>query len=138
MFRLSHAHAVRPKWLGRSMRAWVLLVILFGSLLSSLGAVRSHALAALETARHTQVAHDAAYPSAHDDAHGHTHEGDALAAHEGGLHTHLGSDHSHDKAHALPAMQSVPVSTAPLWKPRSHAWIDRLLTQRLDRPPKTA
>jgi hypothetical protein len=125
-----HAHAPRPRWLGRGVRAWVLLVILVGTLLSSLGVLQTHALATLDALQHAQAVHD--------DTHGHSHDDDAPALYEAGSHTHLGSDHSHDKAHALPAMPEMGVAAAPPWKPRSHAWIDRLMTHRLERPPRTA
>jgi len=124
------AHASRPRWLSRGVRMGVLLVILVGTLLSSLGALRTHALAMLDAVQHTQAAHDG--------THGHSHDDEPLAAYEGASHTHLGSDHSHDKAHDLPAMRVVAVPTIPAWKPRSHNWIDRLVTHRLERPPKTA
>ena len=126
----AHPDAPRPPWLGRSMRACVLLIILFGTLLSSLGVLQTHALAPLDAIQIAQAEQD--------DSHGHPHEGDPLAAYEGASHTHLGSDHSHDKAHALPAMSGLGMSAAPPWRPRTRAWIDRLMTHRLDRPPKTA
>jgi hypothetical protein len=53
-------------------------------------------------------------------------------------HTHLGADHSHDKAHALPAMPDVMPAMETLRKPTMLAWMDRMTSHRLERPPKAA
>lgn len=125
----------RRHWLGRGLRLGVVLVVLLGTLLSSLGGLHSHGLKTL--AAFGQAGGD------HGDGHAHTHESDthdvdSLVALEGGQHGHLGSDHSHDKAHALPAMPTFAPSPAPGWLPRAPAWAQRLAIRRLERPPKAA
>jgi hypothetical protein len=112
------------------MRIYVLVSILIGNLLSSVGALDTHALATLDAVQHTQLEHD--------DAHGHSHGDDLLAHYEGTSHSHLGADHSHDKAHALPATRVAVAAPAPDWKPRSAIWTEQLTAHRLDRPPKAA
>lgn len=125
------ALAPRPRWPSRGLRLCVLFVILAGTLMSSLGALHAHALAPLDAV----TLHD---PAPDDDAHGHSHDDEPLATGEGAPHTHLGADHSHDKAHALPTMPALGMAAAPPWKARSLARIDRLMPHRLERPPKTA
>jgi hypothetical protein len=126
----AQALASRPRWLSRGLRLGVLIAVLLGTLLSTMGALQAHALAPLEALQQVQ--------GEHGDAHGHAHVDDhrAIAA-EGGLHTHLGSDHSHDKAHALPVMPSLGPLAAPLGKPTVLAWADRLMVHRLERPPRS-
>lgn len=112
------------------MRIYVLVSILIGNLLSSVGALDTHALATLDAVQHALLKHD--------DAHGHSHGDDLLALYEGTSHSHLGADHSHDKAHALPTMLVAAVAAVPYWKPRSAIWTERLTAHRLERPPKAA
>ncbi len=112
------------------MRLCVLLVILVGTLLSSLGALHAHALAPLDAVQHAQAEHG--------DAPGHSHEDESSAAYEGPSHTHLGADHSHDKAHCLPVMPRLCLNSVTPWKPRPLCWRDRLMSHRLERPPKAA
>lgn len=113
------------------MRLGVLLVILLGTLLSSLGTLQSHGLQTLDMLQHVESV-------ASDDSHGHSHEDESLALFDGLPHTHLGADHSHDKAHALPVMPAVVPAMAELRKPAQLAWVDRLTSHRLERPPKAA
>jgi hypothetical protein len=121
----------RPRWLSRGMRLGVLLVILVGTLLSSLGNMQSHGMQTLDVLQHVESA-------ALDDSHGHSHEDESLVVFDGVSHTHLGADHSHDKAHALPAMPDVMPAMETLRKPTMLAWMDRMTSHRLERPPKAA
>ncbi|MBN9369451.1 hypothetical protein [Hydrogenophaga sp.] len=125
------AYPSRPRWLSRGMRLGVLLVILLGTLLSALGNLQSHGIQTLGVFQHAESA-------ALDDSHGHSHEDESLALFDGLSHTHLGADHSHDKAHALPVMPDVIPAMEALRKPAMLAWMDRLTSRRLERPPKAA
>jgi hypothetical protein len=125
-----HPLLPRPRWLRCGMRLGVLLVILVGTLLSSLGGLHSHGLKTLDVIQHAEATEG--------DSHGHSHEEADLALFDGRSHTHLGADHSHDKAHALPLMPAVAPVMKPPGKPLVLAWMDRLAIHRLDRPPKTA
>lgn len=113
------------------MRLGVLLVIFMGTLLSSLGNLHSHGFQTLDAIQHAEAA-------ALDDAHGHTHEDESLTYVDGVSHSHLGADHSHDKAHALPVEPDVVLAMKPLRKARMLSWMDRLASRRLERPPKAA
>lgn len=127
----THVHAAfsHPGWVSRGVRAWVLLVILVGTLLSSVGSLHSHSLAALKAVQHAETVHD---------DHGHSHDDDVLERYSGPLHSHLGADHSHDKAHALPVVPGISASEPPFWGATSLDWLDRLIAHRLERPPKAA
>lgn len=125
-----HIASSHPGWVRKGVRAWVLLVILVGTLMSSVGSLHSHSLAALKAVQHEETVHD--------DSHGHSHDDDVLERYSGPLHSHLGSDHSHDKAHALPDIPSFSASAPPFWGAASPEWLDRLVAHRLERPPKAA
>lgn len=112
------------------MRLCVLLVILFGTLLSSLGALHAHALVPLDAVQHAQ--------GKYGDAPGHSHQNASPISYESPSHTHLGADHSHDKAHCLPVMPRLGLNSVTPRRPQLLSWRDRLMSHRLERPPKAA
>jgi ABC-type Zn2+ transport system substrate-binding protein/surface adhesin len=120
--------------MGQAVRVWMLMAMLVGTLISSLGALNTHALAVLDAVEATDMARD----DDHEHDHGHSHDDGWLANVDGATHTHLGADHSHDKAHALPGLPRLAGSDTPGWARHPVAWSDRLLVHRLERPPKPA
>lgn len=127
------SHALRPDRATLGVRWLVLAVILFGTILSSIGGTHSHGLAALEATLHVA-------PSSSDGSHGHTHEdlgGDLTMVDESAAadHPHHGADHSHDKAHALPAAWSSSAPQLPGWRGIVRPWIEMVRASRLERPP---
>lgn len=93
-------------------RAWsvaIALVLLFGSVLSPLGLVRSHGSAALHVLDHGESEHAVAH-------HGHSHEHEAPITSSTQVH-HVG-DHSHDHAHALPVGMPGWVQGTAIWHER--------------------
>jgi hypothetical protein len=94
------------------MRWLVLVVIMFGTILSSMGGTSSHGLAAMAT-----TFHDASSATADAD------------------HAHHGADHSHDNAHALPVALSSAAPQLPGWRVRVRPWIQMVEASRLERPP---
>lgn len=115
-------------WLALGAHAWVVLVLVLGALVSSLGQVRSHGLAAMAVAQHTD----------HGD-HGHVHEtdeleGEVLSGDTGHVH-HNHADHSHDKAHALPSALPWAALAVPVWRPLTHPLRAGRTVPRLERPP---
>lgn len=127
----------RPDRAVLGMRWLVLLVILMGTFISSVGGMNSHGIAAIAAAAH--AAPDAPDTS-HDHAHGHAHEdGDsdwATGSHGASAdHPHHGADHSHDKAHALPITWMVAVPLLPVWIGQVRLWLEMDEVSRLERPP---
>jgi hypothetical protein len=114
------------------LRVWVLLTLLVGALGSSIGAMNSHAFAVLDAVRSVDTSHGADQPHAHD----HSHDDLWLADIEGAAHSHLGADHSHDKAHALPILIKLANAAPSGWARRTIAWCERWPVHRLERPPK--
>jgi hypothetical protein len=116
------------------MRWLALVVIMFGTIISSIGGMNSHGLAAIAAAHH-------AAPSAADETHGHVHKDDRgadvamLEPSAGADHPHHGADHSHDKAHALPVAWSTAAPQLPDWRVRVRPWIEMIQASRLERPP---
>lgn len=134
------AHLTRSKCPGRAtlgMRWLVLLVILMGTFISSVGGTYSHGIAALAAVSHV---YPASSDTEHDHAHGHAHEdGDSewgMGSHGAGAdHPHHGADHSHDKAHALPFTWHVAAPQLPVWIGQARLRIDMAEASRLERPP---
>ncbi len=119
------------------MRWLVLLVILMGTFVSSVGGMNSHGIAAIAAAAH---ATPELQGNSHDHTHGHSHEdGDsewAVASHvAGGDHPHHGADHSHDKAHALPITWEVAAPQLPVWIGQVRLLREMVQVSRLERPP---
>jgi len=126
---------MRPNGAAPGVRWLVLLVILFGTILSSVGGTNSHGLAALATALHVAPF---STDDLHEHVHEHAHEDESIGSANqsaGADHPHHGADHSHDKAHVLPALWS---SAAPLlagWFGLVRPWIEMVQASRLERPP---
>ena len=129
------SHALRPNRAVRGMGWLVLMVICFGTILSSIGGTSSHGLAAFPAAFHVT-------PMSLDSSHGHVHE----HAHDdegigwvtqiaGADHPHHGADHSHDKAHALPVAWHSAAPQLPGWFVLVRPWIEMVRAFRLERPP---
>lgn len=119
-------------------RIWVLAVMLTGMLISSIGLVNSHGLAALATSQHADSA-ATDHGHAHDD--GHESGGDPSVVGDGerldapGAHAHHNADHSHDNAQALPAGIAVATPARPDWRSVDpESWTGPVAC-RLERPP---
>ena len=112
------------------MRWLVLVVIMFGTNISSIGGTRSHGLAAFPTALHvTAFSSDASHEHMHE-------EGTGLVTQSAGAdHPHHGADHSHDKAHALPVAWRSVAPQLPSWFGLVRPWIEMVQASRLERPP---
>ena len=130
-------HCLRPNRAALGMRWLVLVVILLGTIISSVGGTNSHGIAPIGAALHA-----AAMPSdASDvDAHEHAHEvGDRGLAMAGlgatADHPHHGSDHSHDKAHVLPVGWNSAAARISGWLGLERPWIAMVQASRLERPP---
>lgn len=117
----------RPWWVV-GLRVWVLAILMLGTLASSLGQLSSHGIAAMATFQHDEEVE-----------HGHAHEDDVSLAsptHDAPTHVHHNSaDHSHDKAHALPAQLALAQTATPVWRALAHPLAPGRLVFRLDRPP---
>lgn len=111
----------------------VLIVIVVGTIISSIGLTSSHGLAAI-SAGHPSASQPA------DESHGHSHgdQDEEVAAVDGllgGDHAHHAVDHSHDKAHALPAGWQAAATQTPGWCGQVRPWVEMVQASRLDRPP---
>ncbi|MBT9466278.1 hypothetical protein [Hydrogenophaga sp.] len=129
--------STRPDRAALGMRWLVLLVILFGTVISSVGGMNSHGIAAIASASH---ADSTGLDTGHDHAHGHAHEDGSservMGSHGTSAdHPHHGADHSHDKAHALPITWNVAVPQLPVWIGQARLWIEIVEASRLERPP---
>ena len=123
----------RPHGAALCVRCLVLVVIMFGTIISSIGSTGSHGVAVISAALHV-------VPPSSAESHGHEHEvrGGELAMvnqSAGADHPHHGMDHSHDKAHALPVAWSSAVPHPPGWRVRVRPWIEIIEASRLERPP---
>ncbi len=131
--------SMRPDRAALGMRWLVLLVILFGTVVSSVGGMYSHGIAAIAAVSHVSAASS---ETEHEHSHGHAHEdGDSDAEWVVGSqgasadHPHHGADHSHDKAHALPAELHLAAPVLPAWFGHVRLWIEIVQASRLERPP---
>ena len=129
------SYTLRPHWAALGMGWLVLVVIMFGTIISSIGGTSSHGLAAFPAALHvTPTSSDTSL----DHAHEHTHEDGGIGGvtqSAGSNHHHHGADHSHDKAHALPVAWSSAAPQLPGWFGHVRLWIEMLRASRLERPP---
>jgi hypothetical protein len=127
------AFSLRPNRAALGMRWLILVVILFGTIFSSMGGTSSHGLAAIAVSLH-------AAPSSANESHGHEHEdhGGELAMVDKSAsadHPHHEMDHSHDKAHALSVAWGSAVPQPPNWRLSVRPWIEMVEAFRLERPP---
>lgn len=127
------SYALRPNGTALGLRWLVLVVILFGTILSSMGGTNSHGIAPIAAGLHIA-------PTSLDPSHDHAHEeaGSAWAVASDGAvadHPHHGADHSHDKAHALPDIWRSAVLPLPGWFGLVRPWIEMVQASRLERPP---
>lgn len=121
-------HLRRRHWLALGLRVWVVTILLVGTLVSSLGQMSSHGIAAVAAVQHDS---DAAHGHSHDDG-----EPDASWAVGDPAHVHHNNaDHTHDKAHALPVTLSIASPPVPVLHPLAHPLAPGHLVFRLDRPP---
>jgi hypothetical protein len=113
------------------MRWLVLVVIMVGTIISSIGGTSSHGLAAFPAALHvTGFSSDESHEHAHED------EGMGLLTQSASAdHPHHGADHSHDKAHTLPVAWSSAAPQLPGWFGLVRPWIEMVQASRLERPP---
>ena len=128
-----HTRFTRPDRAALGMRWLVLVVILIGTFISSVGGLNSHGIAAIAAAAH-------AAPDAPDTEHDHAHgdgESEWDMGHDGASadHPHHGADHSHDKAHALPISWEVAAPQLPMWIGQGRLWLEMVEASRLERPP---
>jgi hypothetical protein len=122
---------MRPNRAAPGVQWRVLLVFMFGTIISSIGGTSSHGLAALTSAVHVT-------PLSSDESHEHVHEDEGIGLvnqSASANHPHHGADHSHDKAHALPATWSTAAPPLPGWFGLVRPWIEMVQASRLERPP---
>lgn len=110
------------------LRWLVLVALIWGTLVSSVGLTTSHGLAGLAVADHGVAS---------DDAHGHAHDEDVPVVDPAGGHPHHAADHSHDKVHALPEQLAVAPAASPERIAVAQALVTGLEADRLDRPPRS-
>ena len=127
---LHASSSLRPTGAALGIRWLVLVVILFGMIISSIGGTNSHGLAAISATLHTAAG----------EPHGHIHEdhgGEPTTVPQSTAadHPHHGADHSHDKAHALPVAWSSVAPQLPGWWGLVRQWIEMVQASRLERPP---
>ncbi|MDI3512471.1 MAG: hypothetical protein PWQ61_3238 [Betaproteobacteria bacterium] len=105
----------------------IALVLLFGALVTPLGLVNSHGLAAVSALDHGDA-------WSGDDDHGHSHEEDDQKYPSS--HAHHGGDHSHEHAHALPVGLPSLSGPAGIWQSRPIDSVTWPSLDGLDRPPR--
>jgi hypothetical protein len=130
---LRASFSLRPDGAALGVRWLALVVILFGTILSSIGGTSSHGLAAIAVVLH-------AAPSSPDASHGHAHEDQSgeLAMVDNSAsadHPHHEMDHSHDKAHALSVAWRTAEQQPSSWLLSVRPWIEMVKVSRLERPP---
>ncbi|WP_374407289.1 hypothetical protein [Hydrogenophaga sp.] len=137
---LRFPRSLPPDRAALGLRWLVLVVIMFGTVFSSIGGTSSHGLAAIAASIHVAPLSS---DGSHEHAHGHAHEDeqggdDGLAIvnlSAAADHSHHGPDHSHDKAHALPVAWISSAPPLPDWVGRVRPWIEMVQASRLERPP---
>jgi len=137
------SHALRPNRAARATGWLVVVVILFVTIISSIGRTSSHGFAAFPAALHvTATSLDTFQEHVHEHVHEHAHEDGGIRGvtqSAGADHPHHpyhhGADHSHDKAHALPVAWSSAAPQLPGWFGHVRLWIEMLRASRLERPP---
>jgi hypothetical protein len=125
--------STRPTLAVLGVRWLVLMVITFGTVVSSIGLTSSHGLAAIVESHQSAL-------TAPEELHGHEHAEQGVGASESderasGEHPHHAMDHSHDIAHHLPLVWSTSSPQLPSWEVMVRPWIEMGRAYRLDRPP---
>jgi hypothetical protein len=115
------------------VRWLVLVVILIGTFISSVGGTNSHGIAAIAATIH-------AVATSSDKFSDHAHEADVdgptMPSHgTAGDHPHHGADHSHEKAHAPPVAWNSAARHLPEWFAVVPSWTEMVRASRLERPP---
>jgi hypothetical protein len=130
------SYALRPHRAAQGMGWLVLVVILIGTILSSIGGTSSHGLAAFQAALHVTPA---SLNTSDEHVHEHAHEDEGIGweTQSAGVDHphHHGADHSHDKAHALPVAWHSAAPLLPAWFGLVRPWIEMIQAFRLERPP---
>ncbi len=129
--------SLHPTRFELSMRWLVLIVIMFGTFISSMGDTRSHGLAAI--ASHAVFALQEPHSSDQQQQHLHEDQGGGLAMVEvspSADHPHHETDHSHDKVHAPAAAWNSAAAQPSSWTAPVRPWIEMVQATRLERPPK--
>jgi hypothetical protein len=115
------------------MQWLVLMVILLGTILSSVGGMKSHGLAAIEATHYVALfTSNGSHEHEHEEANS---ELDTVNQPEAADHAHHTADHSHDKARTLPAAWSLSTPQLPSWLGQVRPWIEMVWASRLERPP---
>ena len=130
------SYALRPHRAALSVGWLVLVVILFGTIIFSIGGTSSHGLAAFQAALHiTPTSLDTSDEHVHE--HAQEDEGIGWVTQGAGADHphHHGADHSHDKAHALPVAWHSVAPQLPGWFGLVRPWIEMVQASRLERPP---
>lgn len=123
----------RPTLATLGMQWLVLIVIVLGTIVSSIGLTSSHCLAVIA------ASHESVLPSS-ENSHGHVHADQGIqfvVADDSSSagHPHHGMDHSHDIAHHLFLAWSAASPQPFSWEKAVRPWTDLGQTYRLDRPP---
>ena len=138
---LHRSHSLYTHGVARSVHWLVLVVFMFGTIITAIGGMSSHGLAAFATALHgTPYAADEAHEHLHgdEDAGGVKQSAGADRSHhgdEGADHPHHGADHAHDNVHAVPAAWRSSAPQLAGWSGRVRPWIEMIQASRLERPP---
>ena len=128
---------LHPTGFALSMRWLALIVIMFGTIISSMGDTRSHGLAAI--ANHAVSALQEPHRSDQQHQHLHEEQGGELAMVEKSQsadHPHHETDHSHDKAHAPSVAWHSAAPPSSSWTAPVRSAIEMVQATRLERPPK--
>ena len=133
------SHALRPNRAARAMGWLVMVVVLFATIISSIGRASSHGFAAFPAALHVTAKFlDTFQKHVHEQAHEQAREDGGIGGvtqSAGSNDHHHGADHSHDKAHALPVAWSSAAPQLPGWFGHVRPWIEMVHASRLERPP---
>lgn len=111
--------------------ALILLGMLVGAFISSMGGVMSHGLAEFAAGQHN-------LDGISVDAHGHTHDDDDAkpALSDAGVdHPHHSADHTHDKSHVPSNALVVAILMAANRPTTARQWVELVEAFRLERPP---
>ena len=126
-----------PTGLALGVQWLMLIVVMCGMLISTMGDTSSHGLAAI-SAHAMPTAEVLHHP---DNSHHPVHEdqGGTLALVDNSSvadHPHHETDHSHDKAHALSGAWNSAAPQPSSWTAPLRPWIEMVQASRLERPPK--